>query len=256
MPGVVDEHVDGAERVLDATHQPRDRIGVGDVGFECDAAAPECANCGGHGLRLVGSAAVVHRHVGAGLGQHQRDRLADTARGAGHQCDASGQIGNERHSGLLRRMARKPPLSRRAGVTCSSSDLQRRCEQLGALFAYTSAVTVVAASAAGVLEVNMHIDLALEYVTRRTPADVPPGANHLSRRTGPLEAAIAPPVMAIPPQLAVVHDRIDDAVCAGERMLDVPPGANHLSHRTGPLEAAIARPSWRFHLSSPLSMTA
>ena len=53
--------------------------------------------------------------------------------------------------------------------------------------------------------------------------DVPPGANHLPRRGRPCKATVVPPVVAIPPQLAVVHDRVDKAITAGERMLDVPP---------------------------------
>jgi hypothetical protein len=42
--GVVDQHVDGAEHFLDATDKARDRMAIGDIGVERDAATSESAN--------------------------------------------------------------------------------------------------------------------------------------------------------------------------------------------------------------------
>src|SRR5262249_57512172 len=66
---VVDEHIDGTERLLNVLDEALDRSAAGDIGLERRATAPESANRSDYGLRLGGPAAVIHRHVGIGLGQ-------------------------------------------------------------------------------------------------------------------------------------------------------------------------------------------
>jgi len=106
--------LDTAERLLNAIDQAPDRGVVGDIGFEHSATTPETANCSGYGLRFGGPAAVVHRHVDTGLGQRERDRLADSARSACNQSDAARKIGSGRHRWLLLNDGRTGPLSRKS----------------------------------------------------------------------------------------------------------------------------------------------
>ena len=54
----------------------------------------------GHGARLVRAFAIVHRDIGAGFGECQRDGTADAARPAGDQGDTVGQVRNYGHASI------------------------------------------------------------------------------------------------------------------------------------------------------------
>ena len=101
--GVVDQHVDRAERVLDGRDRALDARVVGDV--ERNARDPAAGICDlalqrGELVQLTGGEA----DRGAVLRQDPGEPLAEALRGAGDQRDAAGEVERIAHSGLLRQM--------------------------------------------------------------------------------------------------------------------------------------------------------
>ncbi len=85
-PGVVDEHVDLAQRAHGLLDHARAVLGLGDVGGDGDAAAAERLDVA-LGLLEPLRAAGADRDVGAGLGEPGGERGAEPGRGAGDDGD-------------------------------------------------------------------------------------------------------------------------------------------------------------------------
>ncbi len=101
--GVVDQHVDRAERVLDARDRTLDARVVDDVQRDaCDPAASsgDLALQGSKLVELTGGEA----DRGAALRQDPGEPLAEPLRGAGDERDAAGEVEQIAHRGLLRQM--------------------------------------------------------------------------------------------------------------------------------------------------------
>src|SRR5258708_20105579 len=69
---------------------------------------------------------------------------------------------------------------------------------------------------------------------------VPPVADLLTLVGRPCEAAVAPTVVAIPEQVAVVHDGVNNTVHAGQHPFFVPPVSDLLTLFGRQCEAAVA----------------
>ena len=65
--------------------------GIATLALIATARRPSAADLGANCLRLVVAVVVVRRHVATCSGEFQRDRPADTARGAGDECDLSNE---------------------------------------------------------------------------------------------------------------------------------------------------------------------
>src|SRR5262249_20316763 len=89
--GVVHEHVDRPERLLDLLHHARDRGGIAHVALEDLGAAVGGADLRAHGLGLLGAAEGGYGHRRAGAGELERDSASDPARAAGHQGHLAGE---------------------------------------------------------------------------------------------------------------------------------------------------------------------
>src|SRR3569832_2097908 len=83
--GVVDQQRQRPQRLGRATDQGAGLGVVGQVGLQRYRLAAPGADLGGDGLSLLGRAAIVDRHVEAGVRQGQGQGPADTLAGAGHQ---------------------------------------------------------------------------------------------------------------------------------------------------------------------------
>ena len=81
--GVVDQDVDGAEVGFDLRHAIPDRLEIADV----ELVDPD-AGAVGKFLRPLVVAAIIRRHLAAGLHQRDGDRLADATGSARDQCYA------------------------------------------------------------------------------------------------------------------------------------------------------------------------
>ncbi len=106
--GIVDQHVDRAERVLDGRDRALDAGVVGDVQSDARDLAAAGGNLAlqlGELVQLAGGEA----DRGAALGQHPGEALAEALRGAGDQRDAAGQIEQIAHRGLLKADADRRP---------------------------------------------------------------------------------------------------------------------------------------------------
>src|SRR5258708_29881267 len=67
---------------------------------------------------------------------------------------------------------------------------------------------------------------------------VPPVADLLTLVGRPCEAAVAPTVVAIPEQVAVVHDGVNNTIAAGEHPFRLPPFYDLLTLPRRPFDAA------------------
>ena len=72
--------------------------------------------------------------------------------------------------------------------------------------------------------------------------DVPARADLSIFWLGPLEAAVAVPIVPVPQKAILAIDMVNQAVSAVEDMLDVPARADLPILWLGPLEAAVAAP--------------
>src|SRR5436190_15277491 len=72
--------------------------------------------------------------------------------------------------------------------------------------------------------------------------DIPAIANFPRLVGRPYKASVAPPVVAIPQQIAVVHKSINDPVAARERLLDIPAIANFPRLVGRPYKASVSPP--------------
>src|SRR5206468_7085829 len=84
--GVVDEHVDLAERADRVGHEPLDRGMLPDVAGRSERAPSEAARLAG-GLFRALAVEIGDRDVRSFAGERESDRLADAAAGSGDECD-------------------------------------------------------------------------------------------------------------------------------------------------------------------------
>ena len=131
-PGIVDEDVDRPEPALDG-HQHGRHLGRRPRRRRARRApaaqGPAASATPGRPRPL----AIVDGDVGTGLGEHQRDRLADAAGGARHQRHASGEINRAAHACLQCPKSPQRHLHRARGSLKSSLYLpvKRFLEKLG-----------------------------------------------------------------------------------------------------------------------------
>ena len=101
-PGIVDQHVDAAERGFGRVEHARHSGDIRDVGLGGDGPAAGRLDPGDHRLRRGGVAGVVHHHGEAVLGEALGDRGADAAGGAGDDGDFVGLGGHDLSPRCLR----------------------------------------------------------------------------------------------------------------------------------------------------------
>ncbi|MEJ0017699.1 MAG: hypothetical protein WDN25_14275 [Acetobacteraceae bacterium] len=91
-PGIVDQHVDRPEIGFDPMHHGGHRIAEGDIGAHHDRPPATRADRRRDPIGLGFTVAAVHRDVGSGGGQRQRDGPSDAARCPCDQSDTASQI--------------------------------------------------------------------------------------------------------------------------------------------------------------------
>src|SRR5205807_1261173 len=94
---IVDENIDRTELRRDAHDQGVDLDTSGNIGAHGDGRAAIRSDRPHHRVGIGGAADIINRHLGALLGQGERDGASDAARSSGDERDTAVEAGGKRH---------------------------------------------------------------------------------------------------------------------------------------------------------------